>query len=60
MTDFTSDQLEKIRFCLDNWERIEYFKRKHLFEWKNGWIRINYKPVGDIQNVEYFHADNEK
>lgn len=59
MPDFTQEQLEKIRFCLDNWDRIEFFKRKHLFEWKNGSITVNYKPTGQIQNVQYYENDNE-
>lgn len=58
-TELTEEQAQILRFCLDNWERIDYFKRKRLFDFKNGSITIHYKPLGNIQSVQYNHVDNE-
>ena len=59
MPDFTTEQLEQIRFCLDNWCRIEYLKSKKVFDFANGSITLNYKPDGSIQSVKYYEVDNE-
>lgn len=59
MPDFTPEQLAKIRFCLERWDRIDYFNRKGLFDWSNGWIKVNYKPTKEIQGVEHFQMDSE-
>lgn len=56
----TEEQAEFYRFVMDNHERIKYLKRKKMFDYKNGSIKINYKPTGEIQNFEYYQVDNEK
>lgn len=58
-TELTEEQGTILRFCLENWDRIEYFKKKKLFDFRNGSITINYKPLGDIQSVHYYEVDNE-
>lgn len=59
MIEFTPEQMEKIRFCLENWDRIELLQEKKLFNFKNGRIIIHYRPNGQIHFFEYYQSDNE-
>lgn len=57
--ELTEDQATFFRFCMDNHVRIEYFRKKKLFDFKNGSITVNFKPTEEIQNVQYHYTDNE-
>ena len=57
--EVTAEQAGFIRFCSDNCERIKFFQRKHLFDYSNGSITINYKPSNEIQSVHFHMVDNE-
>jgi hypothetical protein len=56
MPDFTPEQLENIRFCLDNWNKIKLFRDIGLFE--DGVflanIQDNFSPDGKM-TVKHFH-----
>jgi hypothetical protein len=61
MPDFTTEQLEKIRFCLENWEKIQLFKEKGLFD-KNtclSYIQDNFSPDGK-SCVKHFHFTSQR
>lgn len=61
MPDFTPEQLEIIRFCLDNWDRIKLFKEKGLFDdnVSLSYIQDNYSPDGR-SSVKHFHFTSQK
>jgi hypothetical protein len=62
MAQLSKEQVEIIKFCTENWEKIKRFRDKGLFEpgVVLASVQANYKPTGEVQNKHFHFVDNNK